>query len=168
MKALQIYDVKRFMGKMFGESFFDQMFVTEFIVTTAMRVTYDGKRNAGWFDEVEKAELMENEMWDYICWKEMKPHVFSLIRGTKTPENMKGVFLLPANLVKKVLEEAGALEQKEWIQSLVLNLQFDGNDLKLITGCSLKTFTMDKTVEYAWDAYVQKLLRDNQIAYEEV
>ena len=41
---------------------------------------------------------------------------------------------------------------------LYLNFHYDGTMLQCITGTSMHTFTMDKTLEREWDAYVGKML----------
>ena len=46
----------------------------------------------------------------------------------------------------------------EDIQGLYLNFHYDGTTLQCITGTSMHTFTMDKTLEREWDAYVGKML----------
>ena len=44
----------------------------------------------------------------------------------------------------------------EDVQGLYLNLKFDGMHLTCITGTSFRTFTMDKSLEHAWDEMVKK------------
>lgn len=44
----------------------------------------------------------------------------------------------------------------EDIQGMYLNLSYDGLNLTCITGISMKTFTMDKSLERAWDDAAQK------------
>ena len=48
----------------------------------------------------------------------------------------------------------------EEIQGLYLNFHYDGSTLQCITGISMHTFTLDKTLEHEWDEYVQTLLAE--------
>ena len=43
--------------------------------------------------------------------------------------------------------------QADAVQGLYLNIRYNGETLTCITGTSFKTFTMDKTLEHAWDEY---------------
>ena len=47
----------------------------------------------------------------------------------------------------------------EDVQGLYLNIRYDGKHLSCITGTSFKTFTLDKSLEHAWDEMVQKFLK---------
>ena len=49
-----------------------------------------------------------------------------------------------------------------------LNIHFDGTRLSCITGTSFKTFTMDKTLEHAWDEMVEKFMRQKHIEFEKM
>ena len=46
---------------------------------------------------------------------------------------------------------------------MYLNLNYDGTRLTCTTGISLKLFTMDKTLEKAWDDAAQKKLLELEL-----
>ena len=46
---------------------------------------------------------------------------------------------------------------------LYLNLQYDGSHVTCTTGTSLRTFTMDKSLDRVWDEMVTKFFRQQQI-----
>ena len=54
----------------------------------------------------------------------------------------------------------------EDIQGLYLNFHYDGSTLQCITGTSLKTFSMDKSIEREWDTEVKSILKSKNIEGE--
>ena len=52
------------------------------------------------------------------------------------------------------------------IQGLYLNFHYDGSTLQCITGTSLKTFSMDKSIEREWDTEVKSILKSKNIEGE--
>lgn len=79
--------------------------------------------------------------------------------GRRTPLNFKIVLSLAPENFAAFLEkhQIGACRAED-IQGLYLNFHYDGTTLQCITGTSMHTFTMDKTLEREWDAYVGKML----------
>ena len=51
----------------------------------------------------------------------------------------------------------------EEIRGLYLNFHYDGHHLQCITGTSLNTFTMDKSIEREWDQEVKNILKSRSI-----
>ncbi|MFQ9802422.1 MAG: DUF5721 family protein [Clostridia bacterium] len=51
------------------------------------------------------------------------------------------------------------------IESLLLNIQFDGGVLHLITGISMKAFSLDRSAEHMWDDYIPSFCKQHSIAY---
>ena len=49
---------------------------------------------------------------------------------------------------------------------LNLNFHYDGSTLQCITGTSLKTFSMDKSIEREWDTEVKSILKSKNIEGE--
>jgi len=49
---------------------------------------------------------------------------------------------------------------------LFLNLQYEHEQMMVISGAAMKTFTLSKTVEQAWDGYAEKFLKKHGIVYE--
>ena len=51
----------------------------------------------------------------------------------------------------------------EEIRGLYMNFHYDGHHLQCITGTSLNTFTMDKSIEREWDQEVKNILKSRSI-----
>ena len=165
MKALKVLEIKTFMSQLFLGEAFDLFLLYELEIQTANQYKINGRLNRKWYDNDELEALEERE---YSCWKEMRQFAFQIIKGNKSPQSMKIVFLLPKEKVNKVLEKSGAGLLSEQVEGLFLNVKYENGELHLITGTSLKVFTMDKTLEQEWDEEVLIFLKKCSVPCEEV
>ncbi len=165
MKALKILEVKTFMSQLFLGETFDSFLLYELEIQTANQYKINGRLNRKWFDSDELEKMGERE---YSFWKEIRNLAFQIIKGNKSPQSMKIVFSLPKENVKKVLERSGAGFLPEQVDGLFLNVKYDNDELHLITGSSLKVFSMDKALEQEWDEEVLTFLKKCGIPCEEV
>ncbi|MDO4169289.1 MAG: DUF5721 family protein [Lachnospiraceae bacterium] len=160
MVALQIEDVKQFMLHLFSKATFDAFWLYEVKVKMATAYVIDGKLNMEFFDQDEK-EILEGRT--YALWKEQKQIVFSMIRGHKTPETMQLVFMLsPSNTEKMILQNNLPINPSD-VRGLFFNIYFKQGKLSCTTGVSLKTFTLEKGLDYLWEDMVQKYLKQKGI-----
>lgn len=165
MIALQVADVKDFMNKLFLGEVFDNFLLSELEVVHAATVQITGKRNKDWYGTEEWESLRERS---YVTWREMRPLAFQIIKGNRTPLSMKGVFLLSEENTARVLERDRLPFKPEEVGGLFLNLRYDGKELKLVTGISLKSFSMDKSLEQQWDKDMRVFLKHHEVAVEEM
>lgn len=165
MISLKVADVKAFMNKLLLQNVFDNFLVSEVEVNTANKYTIVGDLNQGFFsnDEVEALDGRTNSTWG-----ELRPVVFQIIKGNKTPLSFKMVFLLSKSNTVNVLTKSGLPLRPEDIGGLFLNIRFDQNGLYLITGTSMKVFTLDKSLDQVWDRDVKIFLKHHEIPCEEV
>lgn len=164
MIALELLDVKESMGKLLLSETFDPFLFVEGTITTFNTFTIDGYLKKEFLDSEESAKLLE--IRDFSLWKDMKGFCFSIIKGKKTPLNFKFIFRLSKENTSKLLQQEGLSYSISDIQGLYLNLKFDGQRLECITGTSMSLFTMDKSLEHAWDKMVQKFFQHHKIAFE--
>lgn len=140
-------NAKTCMGHLLLRPTFHRFTFVEGEVTTFNRFQIDGHICKDFFDEKP-----ENE---YSLWKDVQQYFLSIIKGKRTPLNFKIILSLAAEDFGRFLEARKLAFRPEEIQGLYLNLRYDGSNLQCITGTSMKTFTMDKTLENEWDSYVQ-------------
>lgn len=139
---------------------FDHFLFIEGEITTFNKFSIDGYLQKDFFESEEKPAL------EYTFWKQVREFCFSIIKGKRTPLNFKLIFSLsPENISRLILQNQLDF-QPESVQGLYLNIRFDGNTLQCITGISLKTFSMDKSLEQAWDKMVQKFFTQKEIDFE--
>ncbi len=89
MLALKVLEVKVFMGKLFQKNDFDGFLLSEAEVQTAAGYKINGHRSRSFYTEEEFAKLPEP---DFLRWEELKPLVFQMIRGSRTPQQLSVVF----------------------------------------------------------------------------
>ena len=165
MISLKIIDIKAFMSSLLVQPIFDNFLLSELDIITFNHFNISGKLNTSWYNS-DELELLQGRV--YSKWSEIKPTAFNLIKGNKTPSSFKIVFLLSPENTSKILNKNGLSFKLEEINGLFLNIKFEHNILTLITGTSLRTFTMDKSLEHEWDANMKTFLKHYEIAFEEL
>ncbi|HCT65694.1 MAG TPA: hypothetical protein DIC60_10590 [Lachnospiraceae bacterium] len=149
MLVTNVNNTKEFMAMLLKKDTFDAFEVREVIITTFTTFEIRCNLNKDFFDSEE--ELSRK----YCLWSELKPHVFELIKGNKLPKSIKIVFSANDALLQTISLEAS---------SLFINVTFENNCLRVITGSSLKIFTLNKTVEFMWDEWVINFLEGHKIS----
>lgn len=163
MILLKIFDVKDLMAALLLSECFDHYILEEVAVTTFAKMKIDGRRNKEWYDTMEEADLTEQ-----LYWKEVKPIVFSYIKGKKTPHSFSISLKLPETLARKLIGEPLSAQMIDASGlKLLLHIRFEKGILSVITGTSYESFVMDKRADFAWDSGVKILLRQLKISFEE-
>ena len=132
-------------------------------------MTFTSFHVSGQFHEkfFSKEEFEERGGEQEVLWGEIKGIAFSIIRGNKSPVSMKIVFQLPQAQANKLVEDLGGKLRLEDLGGLFINIRFEKNELHIITGTAIKTFTLDKTLEQEWDMWVKNFLKSQELTYEE-
>lgn len=142
---------KACMSHLLLKNTFDTFSFIEGEITTFNKFTIDGFLQKDFYEEAPKDT--------HSHWKDVREFCFGIIRGKRTPLYFKLILsLAPEKFADFLKEYEVSGFHPETIQGMYLNLSYDGTNLTCITGISLKTFTMDKTLEKAWDTYAQKML----------
>lgn len=147
MLVCTVNNTKKFMSLLLKENTFDRFELRSAKITTFTTFEIDGKLNKEFFDEAT-AE-------DFCRWESVKQFAFDIIKGNKLPKFIKLVFAAPPSLKDKIAPQASVL---------FVNITFENNTITLITGSSMKTFTMDKSAEYIWDEYIKGFLNKYEIS----
>lgn len=158
MIALQLTNVKDFMSHLLLTETFDNFLFIEGEIVTFNTFKIDGYTQKAFYPE-------EENIPEHSTWKALKDYCFTLIKGKKTPLSFKFIFSLSPQNITRLITQNSLDYQSDQIQGLYLNIRYDGTTLQCITGTSLKTFTLDKSLEQAWDTMVQKFLTQKQIPY---
>ena len=111
-----------------------------------------------------EGEITTFNKFTYSRWNKTRDFCFQIIRGKRTPLGFKIVLALPEDQVPYFLTAHGLTGYRpEEIRGLYLNFHYDGHHLQCITGTSLNTFTMDKSIEREWDQEVKNILKSRSI-----
>ena len=148
-------DTKDIMNKLLLGSDFDHFLLVEGNVTTFASFRIDGKLQDDFLDTAEKEALSGR---CYESGGDFKSFFLSIIKGKKTPLNFKFVFTMSPGQIRTFVKQEGIHIQPDDVQGLYMNLVFDGQNLNCITGTSMKVFSLDKSLEQAWDQKIRSFL----------
>ncbi|MCF0145198.1 MAG: hypothetical protein HUJ73_01285 [Eubacterium sp.] len=162
MIALPITHIKDFMNKLLLTDTFDRFLVSEASITTFTTFHIDGQLHREFFDE-EKAEDPQVTCRSLVSWGEIRNFCLSVIKGKRSPISFKLIFQLPAAEMDLLLARAGTSMQQEDIFGVFFNCQFHNDTLTITTGTSLRVFTMDRSLDHAWDEMLSEFLRSQEL-----
>ncbi len=151
MISLEIENLKQFTHDLFIGTVFDTCLVREASFTTACTYHIDGRT-------IFSDDTADTSKTDFVPWSYVKPACYTMIKGSRLPQQFSISLLLPKTLFPKVIFGIDTMITPEQIQSLVLNLRYLNKKVTCVTGTSLSVFTLDKAVEHAWDSYAKALL----------
>lgn len=160
MIALALTDVKECMGKLLLSETFDPFYFIEGEITTFNTFTLDGYLKKDFYDADDAPER------EYALWKDVREFCFSIIKGKRTPLSFKFVLGLSDSNIEKLLLQQELDFKPQDVRGLYINLKYDGQKLQCVTGTAMNLFTMDKSLEQAWDKMIQKFFTQKEIKYE--
>ncbi|MBO6164180.1 MAG: hypothetical protein J6N77_03930 [Lachnospiraceae bacterium] len=156
MIGLRIADIRDFTSRLFVKDTFDSFELAEAEFVTRYTTTLDGTLT----------EPQEDHL--HATWGQVRPVAYAVIRGKELPHSFRLVLRLSDENVKKTLASLGLSISPEEVGALFLNILYNHEQLTVVTGCSLKTFSLDKTLEKEWDRLARRFFAKNQIPVEEV
>ena len=162
MLSIQIQDVKEFMNQLLRSDLFHPFYLWEASIKTGVSYHIDGRLNEDFYNTDELEALPQT---DYISWAQIKPQIFSMIKGSKTPLSMKIILMLSKTGTNQLLTKYNLPLSDENINGLFLNIYYDGTNLSCTTGVSYRTFNLDKRLETVFEESIQSFLRNANIAY---
>lgn len=177
MLMLKITDVKAAMKKLLSdtETTFDPFLLSEAVIKMGVTYSIDGHINSEFYSEDDITALKDecsSRGWEYdgvlTRWVSVKSHVFTIIKGHKTPQSFSIVFYLSKENCQKFYSGLSLPEGYMLPSGLMLHLKYDGSSLFAVTGTAYPGFNPDKTVDKAWDAMVKKFFDSHNIAFDEL
>lgn len=148
MESINIKDVKKFMATLLIQNHFDDYEVQEAEIVTENIFKIDGHVQKTFFGQEEYEELGCPLL---TKWKKLRPLCYEIIKGKKTPIKFRFVLKLPQTETETLIRDCEVGLTPEDVGGLYLNIVFENGQLHCITATSLNLFTMDKTLERAWD-----------------
>lgn len=162
MQTIEILDIKSFMQLLFQSSPFDRYEFVSAIIRTDMTYNLDGHMNMVFFTKEEASEL-HAENSPYLFWEHVKDKLFYLIKGNKTPSELKIVLKLPAEHTISFLNAANSTLNAADIDGMFLNILFQEERLTLVCGISYRIFTLDKSLENEFSDKIIGFLKSQSI-----
>ncbi len=164
MVSYLVVNVKNCMNEMLCKETFDFFLLQEAIVKTYASFTIDGHRNDDYFTN---EELEEQSFEDSIeTYDNFRSKIYNLIKGKKLPLSFQLTLVLPRRVVNQIIE-ANNINFDAANASLVCNFKYIEGKLTVTTGINMKVFTMDKSLEEAFDKWIYNYLVHNNIELEE-
>ncbi|MCR4807743.1 MAG: DUF5721 family protein [Lachnospiraceae bacterium] len=175
MKLFTIKNTATFMTALLSdkEKVFDQFLLSEAVIVTGNTFTIDGHLNPAFYtsddldimrqDAASKGRIFSEDM---IRWEQARPYCYECIKGNRLPLSLKITFCLAPENVEKFLAGADSPITSDQINSLNVNVRYDGSTLTCTTGLSLNIFTMDKSLEKAWDDMFSRFLTAHGFDHE--
>ena len=165
MTALSILDIKEFMNLLLRTDTFDSFLMLEGSITTYMAYLLDGHAISDFFSpEDESYDVVSQEK--YIPVSLVRPICFDIMKGKRTPSSFKFVFQLSNANQERTIASVHSNFSPADISGMYLNLKYQNQSLTCTTGVSYRIFSMDKSLEYAWDDMVKRFFKKRQIAFE--
>ncbi|MBR5337165.1 MAG: hypothetical protein IK152_04210 [Lachnospiraceae bacterium] len=173
MTAIEITDVKGFMGKLLASDTFDEYLILEAVITKANTFTIDGRLSEEYLAEMNNEVLAaagaENDdsrsgetagTMRLQTWGNVRNICYDLVKGKTLPIYMKVVLQSSAAATADIISRSGAGLSPEDVAGLYINITYDRRELRCVTGTSIRTFTLDKSLEHEWDGYVARVLKE--------
>lgn len=165
MQAIEILDIKPFMVKLFQGTIFDTYKFISGEVHTDITYQLDGHIHSSFFSE-EEAEEFNFSQTAYLPWQKMKEKIFFLIKGKKTPSQLKLVLRLDEIQAQHLLAASGATLSTNEIDAMYVNILFQNNRLQIVCGVSYNIFTMEKSLETEFAQHIITIFKANGITSE--
>ena len=155
------------------ENIFDQFLLSEAVISTGNTYTIDGHINKDFYtlEDLEQLrhEAAENNriFSEKLCrFESVKSYCFSIIKGKKAPLAFRISLCLSDENTLKFLKTADSNITADQINSLNFNIKYDGSNLTVTTAISYNIFTMDKSLDNAFDNMVARFLDAHGFDYE--
>lgn len=164
MIAFQMQDIRTFMSRLLLSSAFDAFLVVEGSITTFSTFQIDGRLHPDYFtrEEQEASGLGERR---FSRWQEIRPFCLDLIKGKRTPLCFRFTFQLSPENTGKLLTQSDSPFSPADVNGLILNIRFENGGLICTTATSLKVFTLDKSLDQAWDQMVQRFFLQQNLSF---
>lgn len=149
-----------------GETF-DAFLLSEASITTFASFRIDGAFHPEYLSSAD-AELLTDEQSGYTLWQRVRPFFLELTKGKNTPLNFRVVLRLAPRNVERLIAQSGVSAQPGDVDGLFLNIHFDGTALTCVSGTSLRVFSLDKSLDHAWDEALERFFHREGIAQVQV
>lgn len=157
-------DIKKFMNCLLVKDTFDKFLLEEASITTFNTFTIDGHVQRDFYSSDEIETLPDKTL---STWEAIRPYCFNLIKGSKLPLRFKIVLKASSAYTEKLLIENPCELSLKDIGGLYINIRYDSHrsltdeeiataSLDCISMASLNIFSMDKSLEKAWDVICEK------------
>lgn len=163
MIALQIQDKKKMLQVLLESTSFDTFPMQEVSVIRDSSLFLEGRIHPEYHTQQDP---VPPESTGFVPWHNVRMLLASYI-GKDFPLSFKFVLQAPAAYTQNLLKNAAFTGDPSTVKGLILTFRYEQEHLTCLTGISLTTFSMDKSIETLWDQGIKKALANMQIGFEE-
>ena len=164
MNSIDITDTGKFVKALLSEDFFAKTLLYYAEIKGACRIEIDGRVNKDFYDsEDESLVTPGGRALEYIRWGNIRNQFFEGIRGSRLPLRFSVSLIMDPDFIFEFVKSSGAGIRPEEVESLNINIMYDREKLTVTTGNSYKIFTLDKSFETIWDAFVHNTFKELDI-----
>lgn len=162
MLAFTIEDQKIFTKELLTGTAFDNLLCSKVVIHHNIDYVIEGRYNLDFYSGEERDE---KAICGFASWAEVKPHIFQIMKGKHLPLSFQIILRASQQTITKLLASSGSSLLPEQVEGLFLNILYNDNQLSITTGSSYSLFTMDKSLELAFDEAIKKLITRLNIAF---
>ncbi len=166
MTSFQITETRNFMARLLGTDCFDGFLLESASIASSVTYAIDGRCNRDFYTKEEWSDPLARP-FDFVPWQELRPLIFSMIKGKRPPVSFQFVLHLMPRYLPGILRQADASLSEKQVRALVLTIRYENGAASLVTGTSFTTFVMDKSLDCAWDKAMRRFLQKKGIAFSE-
>lgn len=166
MQKIEVLDIKQFMHLLFQTELFNPYELVSAEVRTDLTYSVDGKLNRSFYSE-DELSILQLDQHSFLPWQYARLKIFSLIKGKKTPSDLKLVLKAGNEQTKYILSHANSSLNSNDIDGFFLNILFQESKLNVICGISYKIFTLDKELESSFSSEIITFLKSNKVTCQD-
>ncbi len=110
----------------------------------------------------EKGHLRAQEP----SWARIRPIVRAIVSGKHSPLSFRIILKMPDKGIQSILTSGSLSARVEDVNGLFLNITYQNEEILCTSGVSLKTFTLDKSLDKIWDDMMLRFFAARSIAVE--
>ena len=166
MIAVRIPETRKFMSDLLSRDVFDTFLLGEAQITTYTTFRIDGTWHPDYFEEAGRnasgqdgaggGEMSAPGRPQEPVWRRIRPIVFDIVRGQHSPVSFRIVLKLSDRAIFGVLKSSGSSFTPDQVDGLFMNITYQNKEVTCTSGTSIKTFTLDKSLDHAWDEMMLK------------
>ena len=138
----------RLMSQLFKENLFDTFEIRSVSVSHFVKFDIDGTL-------LRKEPGTDGRR--FALWAELKPYIFSFIKGKIKPKQIKIVFSMPRDSLRAIAPNAA---------TAFINMEYENDEIRFVTATSQREFSLNKENDIIWDKYISDFFTRNGIDIE--
>ncbi len=155
MRSFTVKNIKEITSQLFVHELFDRFLLCEAELVTFQTYSVNGRVKKEYYTQEEQPQR------EFSLWSQTRPFLLSLRKCRTTPLSFKLVFTISRSGIQELVTSSGTSLSCDDIDGVYMTVSFKDGRIQVVTGTSLKIFSMDKTLERYWDRKIEEFLAAN-------